>query len=143
FDYVYRAAIEDSSDVDNYKIQAPASTAAALDLNVLVWGTDANPLGPRVRVFDAAKNPVAFQVLSNDGGTASVQVTNAVPGATYYLQVAARTPSGANNTGGYVLAADFNQFAPTRLDGVASSAVNPGATSVASLTVDEAGVFEF
>lgn len=143
FDYVARGVIEDSSDIDNYKIKAPAATGAPLTLNILVWGTDAAPLGPRVRVFDAAKNPVAFQVLANDGGTASVQVTNATPGATYYLQVAARTPSGASNTGGYVLAADFNQFAPTVLDGVASTTVGAGTTSVAALTVDEAGVFEF
>ena len=143
FDYVYRGAIEDSSDVDNYKITAPAATGAPLDLNVLVWGTDADPLGPRVRVYDAARNPVGFQVLANDGGAASVQVTNATPGAVYYLQVAARTPSGADNTGGYVLAADFNQFAPTALDGVSSTAVTPGTTSVAALTVGEAGVFEF
>jgi hypothetical protein len=142
FDYVTRGVIEDSRDVDNYKIKAPAGTTP-LTLNVLVWGTDTDPLGPRVRVFDAAGNPVAFQVLSNDGGTASVQVTNAAPGATYYVQVAARTPTGADNTGTYVMAADFNQFAPTQLDGVASTVLGAGATSVAALTVDEAGVFQF
>src|SRR6185437_9873564 len=76
FDYIYRGSIENSSDVDYYKIRAPIS-AVPEDLNVIAWGIDTTPLNPQLHVFDAAGNPVAYQVLANDGGTFSLHIQNA------------------------------------------------------------------
>jgi hypothetical protein len=141
FDATHRAAISSSSDVDNYRVRAPAASGSApLNLNVMVWGLDAAPLSPRVRVFDAAGNPVAFQVLANEAGLFSVQVLGVRPGADYYVQVSSRTPGG---TGRYFLGADFNQLAPTTYDGLTSDTLNPGATTTGTFTVAEAGVFQF
>lgn len=144
FDAVYRGVIEDARDVDTYKVRAAGYAAGApVTLNVMVWALDANPLDPRVRVFDSGGRPVAFQVLSNDRGLFSVQVLNAVAGRDYYVQVAARE-GAVKNTGGYFFAADFNQLAPLVFDHVAGGALAPSAATTAqALTLSEAGVFQF
>src|SRR4029077_21054162 len=99
FDYSHRGVIEDGTDTDYYSIHAPAASGTApMNLNVLVWGLDAHPLDPRVRVYDAGGNPVAFQVLANDAGLMSVQVLGVTPGADYYVRVSARVPGGPNGT---------------------------------------------
>ena len=143
FDATHRAAIEDSGDTDTYRLRAPtAAGSAPLNLNVMVWGTDADPLDPRVRVFDADGRPVAFQVLANEAGLMSVQVLGVAPGADYYVRVSARDGS-ANATGSYFLGADFNQFAPTEYDGVAGGTLDAeGPSDTGRLSV-EAGVFQF
>ncbi|HVK15607.1 MAG TPA: matrixin family metalloprotease [Fimbriiglobus sp.] len=143
FDATHRAAISDSGDTDTYRVRAPAADGSApLNLNVMVWGTDADPLDPRVRVYDADGRPVAFQVLANESGLMSVQVLGVQPGADYYVQVSARD-GGATTTGGYFFGADFNQFAPTMYDGVAGGALDiPGESTNGRLSV-EAGVFQF
>jgi hypothetical protein len=143
FDAIYRGVIEDRQDVDYYKIgtnQFAPGTPVTLD--VMVWALDANALDPRIRMFDSAGNPVAFQVLANDGGLFSLQIPNAAAGE-YYVQVAARDPGGANDTGSYFLAADFNRSAPIVYDGVASGAVQQGVTETDALTIPDAGLFQF
>jgi len=128
--------------VDTYKLRAPAGTGP-VTLNVLVWGTGSTPLNPRVRVYDAAGTPVAFRVLANDAGVFSVEVRDAAPGATHYVSVAARTPGGANATGGYFLGADFNHFDAVTPTSVAAGTVSPGATAAGTLTVTRGAVFQF
>jgi hypothetical protein len=143
FDATYRDAIEDAKDVDTYKISTNKFPAGSpVTLNVMAWGLDATPVNPRIRVFDANGRPVAFQVLANDDGLFSVQVVDAVAGQ-YYVQVAARNPGGAGNTGSYFLAADFNTSAPITYDGVAAGSVRSGVTSTGTLTLADAGLFQF
>ncbi|MDB5305933.1 MAG: Matrixin [Gemmataceae bacterium] len=144
FDYTYRGAIENSTDIDSFKIHAPSSpTAAPTTLNVMVWGLGANLLDPRVHVFDAAGNPVAFQVLANDVGLFSLQVLNVTSGADYYVQVVARNPGGANSTGWYFLGADFNQLPPTTYNAAAGGTLNPTNTVTDTMQVTEAGLYQF
>lgn len=143
FDATHRAAIEDSGGTDTYRVRAPAADgSAALNLNVMAWGTDADPLDPRVRVFDADGRPVAFQVLANEAGLMSIQVLGVRPGGDYYVQVAARD-DGANATGAYFLGADLNQSAPTEYDGVAGGTLDAGDTKDTGRLSVEAGVFQF
>ena len=143
FDAIYRGVIEDSSDVDTYKISTTKFAAGTpVTLNAMVWGLDANALDPRIRVFDSSGKPVAFQVLANDTGLFSIQVLDAVA-EQYYVQIAARNPARARNTGSYFLAADFNQSAPTTYDGVSTGTVRSGATESAILTLEDAGLFQF
>jgi hypothetical protein len=142
FDYTYRGVIEDKTDTDYYRIHSRAASGTAPeDLNVLVWGLDVSPLDPRVHVYDANGNPVAFQVLANDTGVMSVQVLGVTPDADYYVQVSARTPG---RTGGYFLGADFNQLAPTTYTGVASDTLNPNSQAdTGTLSLVNAGIFQF
>jgi len=145
FDFTYRGSIEDSTDVDDYRIHAPsAPTSGAMTLDVMVWALQTNGLDPRIAVYNAATGaPVAFQVLSNDTGVMAVQVPNASATTDYIISIKPRTPGGANGTGSYFLAADFNQYDLTTLDGVSLNTLAPAATDSAQLTINEAAVYEF
>ena len=144
FDANYRGAIESANDTDVYQIRAPLSSPGGpTNLNVIVWGLDANPLNPRIRLYDAMGNAVAFQVLANDAGVMSVQLQNVAAGQVYYIRVAARTPGGANGTGAYMLGADFNQTAALAPDWAGGDTLQPAATQTDTLTVNESGLFQF
>jgi hypothetical protein len=141
FDAHYRGAIESGRDVDFYQIRSPlTSPGGPTNLNVIVWGLDANALDPRIRLFDASGRPVAFQVLANDDGTMSVQLQNVAPGQVYYIQVSARVPGG---TGAYMLGADFNQTPALAPDWVGGDTLAPAATQSDELAVNESGLFQF
>jgi hypothetical protein len=144
FDAVYRGVIEDSRDVDSYKVRTDKfAPGTPVTLNVIVWGLDSTPVDARVRVYDSAGKPVAFQVLANSRGMFSVQVLNAVAGRDYYVQVSARE-GAAKGTGSYFFAADFNQLAPLVFDSAGGGSVATGQTSAAdTLTLNEAGLFQF
>lgn len=143
FDAVYRGVIEDGRDVDTYRVRNDQFAPGTLvTLNVMVWGLDSNPVDPRVKVYDANGNPVAFQVLSNDRGLFSVQVLNAVAGKDYFIQVSARE-GAVRTTGNYFIAADFNQLSPLVFENVAGGTVSSTATAKDSLVLREAGVFQF
>jgi hypothetical protein len=144
FDAIYRGVIEDATDVDNYRISSGKFPAGTLvTLNAMVWGLDASALDPRIRVFDAAGNPVAFQVLANDRGLFSLQIPNAIAGQDYYIQIAARSPGGANDTGAYFFGADFNAIAPLDFGGVTAGSVYQGNSDSGTLDIEEAGVYHF
>ena len=144
FDAIYRGVIEDSTDVDTYRVSTGKFAAGTLvTLNAVVWGLDSNPLDPRIRVYDSAGDPVAFQVLANDRGIFSLQVPNAVAGQNYYIQVAARTPGGPNGTGSYFMGADFNSITPLLFDGATSGSTFQGTTTTDTLTIQNAGIFHF
>ena len=144
FDAVYRGVIEDARDVDTYRVGTDKFAAGTpVTLNVMVWGLDANAVDPRVRVYDAGGSPVGFQVLSNSRGLFSVQVLGAVAGKDYFVQVSARE-GAAKATGGYTIAADFNQLTPLAFDNVASGTATAGTTTAGeTLSLSEAGLFQF
>jgi hypothetical protein len=131
FDYAYRASINDSSDVDFVRFQAPALSAGSGSvMTVMVRGVTtqglpagANLLDPRVLVFDANHNLVPAQVLVNQSCSYTVQVASAVAGATYFVEVLAATPSGSNNMGNYSLGIDFSLQA-TQMDTVAQATLD-------------------
>jgi hypothetical protein len=119
------------------------SPGGPTNLNVVVWGLDANPLNPRIHMYDALGHPVAFQVLANDAGVMSVQIANVTPGQFYYIQVSARVPGDANSTGAFFLGADFNQSTPTTPDWVAGNTLAPSAVATSTLTVTKGGLYQF
>jgi hypothetical protein len=145
FDYTYRGSIEDNSDVDDYRIHATSVPASGtLNLDVMVWALQTGGVDPRIAVYNAATGaPVAFQVLANDTGIMSIQVPNVSATTDYIVSVKARNAGAAHSTGSYFLGADFNQFALTNFDGVATNAVAPAGTDAAQLSVSEAAVYEF
>ena len=140
FDLTYRGAIEDAADTDSYRILTPKTAAGAMELNVIVWATD-GALNPRIRVFDAAGNAVAFRVLANEAGLMSVVVTDPLPGMGYVVQVSARSAVG---TGAYVLGADFNAIAPPPVQEVDSGALDAKTTKATdTLTMSAGGIYQF
>jgi len=144
FDFTFLGVIEDASDTDRFKIHAPATPGSgSVNMNVMVWALESNGLDPRIQVYDVTLGrPVAFQVLANDAGVMTIQIPKVQVEDDYIVSVLARTPGGANDTGSYFLAADFNRFALTEFDGVATDTVGPGVTKSASLSINEAAMFE-
>ncbi len=104
----YRASLSGTSDVDYFTLRAPPAAPGAISdvLTAMVWGLE-NSLNLQVHIFDASHNPVAGQVLVKDGFSNVVEVTNAIPGNTYIievLQVANRNGASAGNYCLYVAA---------------------------------------
>jgi hypothetical protein len=145
FDYTYRASISSPGDVDDYRVQSPATAdGGPLVLHALVWATDLGGLNPRLRVFDANQQPVAFQVLANDTGVFSIQIPNAAPSSTYYVQVAAADPGGGNSVGNYFLGVDFNQDPLSAFEAVGNGTLSPTAPQDAgTLTLSESKLMQF
>ena len=115
----YLASIGDSTDVDYYELSAPAANSSTEVLTAMVWGVD-NQLDPQVRVYDAQNNPVAAQILVNDGFNMVVQIANAAPSATYYVEV---LPATAGAVGNYGLCVDVSPNA-VALQSYASCTLN-------------------
>jgi hypothetical protein len=145
FDYVHEANINFLAQQHFYQIQAPAAAGnGSYVMHALAWGMDVNGLQPVIHVFDANQNPVAVQVLTNGGGTYSLQIANATPGATYYVEVAARNPNGSNNTGNFVLGIKFDTNPATTLTAQGSGTLaSPTSTSTATLSMAQNGLFHF
>ena len=132
--------------MDNYKIHAPAAPASGtLTLDVMVWALAAGRprpagLGVQRGHRHPGRLPGAGQRRRGDERPDPERARRRTD---YILSIRARDPGGAHGTGSYFLAADFNQFALTTFDGVASDTLAPAATRSAQLTINEAAVYEF
>jgi hypothetical protein len=144
FDNAYRASISDATDVDYYRITAPAPPAGQANvMTVMVWGLGSQGLLPAVAVFDAWQQPVAAEVLVNEAGTVTVQIADATPGAAYYVRVAAQNPSGPRNTGNYFLGVDFTTQAVQFATYVSDTLTQASPQSFRTATFPESGLFHF
>ena len=144
FDYAFTGSLNSGTEQDYYLIKAPQPPAGQPNvMTVMVWGTDSKQLQPRVSVYDAKENLVAANVIVNEGGSFTVQVPNAVAGATYYVKVAAANPSGTNNTGGYFLGIDFSTT-PVSLQTVTQGTLSATQSeSAGTLTLSQAQLMHF
>jgi hypothetical protein len=84
-------------------------------------------LDPRLTVFDQNGNQVNASILVNGSGTYVLQVVNAVPNTTYYVEVSPDLYAGSNVTGTYLLGVDYiaapivlTQFASDTLSGTSN-----------------------
>jgi hypothetical protein len=91
-----------------YKVVAQATaTGAASTMVATVTAINGGTLNPYITVFDQNGNLVNAGILVNDSGTYVVQVVNAVPNATYYVEVSPDPYAGANVTGTFLLGIDY------------------------------------
>jgi hypothetical protein len=145
FDYALRAVLADSTDVDVYKVQSNAVAAGQTQaLVVMVWADNPDALDPRVRVFDALGNRVAFQVIANQDGLFSIQIPNVGSNAAYYISVAAQAPGSGRDIGGYTLGVNFLQSAPVTFTSVATGNLSsdaPTAAGTLSIAKDQLMTF--
>lgn len=100
------ASLAKQEDVDVYRITAPGWTAPVL--TATVWTPDTTGFAPQIAVRDAAGQLVAAEVLANGNGTSTVQVRNAQPGATYFLQVTLNQ-AASQDKGNYLVHASFGE----------------------------------
>lgn len=146
FDYLYRANISDASDKDYYQVQAPVTNVAGAGwtMHTLVWAADGNMLHPQIHLFDAQGNAVPVTILSNTDGQYTIESAALSPGAAYYIDVQAWTPTGANNVGNYVLAVKFDYSAPVAfalMEAATLTASSP--SNSGTLTMNQNELFEF
>jgi hypothetical protein len=139
FQYLYQGNISDSSDTDYFQLH---SFAGGQTMTAMVWSMDAtNPLYPRISVFDAHQNPIPVDVLANDNGSYSIQITNVAANAVYYVKVAALNPNGSNNAGNYFLGVNFHSSPAAALATMYSGTIAQGAsTDSGTLTVNQSGL---
>lgn len=118
-----------TGDVDTYRIKAASAPNGSTNAMIVrMRGLDTNGPVPWVAVFDNNKNPIAAQVLANDGGFYTIQVPAVTSGADLFLSVQA-DPNAAKTTGNYGMMVDFSNT-PIQLTTFASgSFASPGGTS--------------
>jgi len=146
FDAFMTGSIAQPSYVDYYRISAPGTNASApVTMTAMAWGIDyPKPLYPIVHVYDANDNPLPVQVITNGGGTYTIQLANVQPNTSYYVEVMPINSSGGNCTGNYALAVDFHSTAPVTLQTFGSNQLsqsNPQDT--AALVVSQTTLFHF
>jgi len=142
FNRAIKAAIEDSSDVDTYKIVAqPISSGAPSTIVATVSAVDGSALSPHINVFDQNGVLIQADILVNDHGTYLVQIANATPNAVYYVQVSADAFAGANNTGSYLLGVNYlstpivlTQFDNNTLSGASNQSFDSMTVSQTQIT---------
>ncbi len=143
FDYTTKATLLTGSDVDYYKVVAPANPAAQ-KMNVIVWALERGGAAPKVDVFDAQGNAVAATLLANENGTFSVEVPDTTPGAAYYVKVSALYSAGHHAIGNYFLGADFTGQPETALNAYAGGTLNQSAGQAQqTLTVYQNRLYEY
>jgi hypothetical protein len=140
---VHQDSISGGSDVDYFRVQAPPSSTGDTVLTVMLWPTGSSTLQPTLSLYDANQNLINADVLSNEGGAVTLQVTGVTPGACYYLKVGAAVSSGTGSSGNYTVAVDFGAHA-AQMQTLASSAL-PATTAgqTDTLVVNQTGLFHF
>jgi hypothetical protein len=106
-DFSINAAIADATAVSYYRIVVPAATSPQT-LTASVTARDGSGLYPTLTVFDQAGQPVDANILTNSPGDYVVQVMNATPGATYFIEVSALPNTAGHDAGAYTMGVDFN-----------------------------------
>jgi len=105
YDYVVRASLAASADLDFYHIRTPSAPGgAALNMVALAWGLGASQIDSRIEVYDTGGNRIATEVLTNNEGAFVLQLRNVNPNTDYFLRVG----SDSNRIGNYEVAVDFN-----------------------------------
>jgi hypothetical protein len=128
FSRAIMSALSTPGQVGFYQVVAqPAASGAASTMVAMVSAVNGSTLLPHITVFDQFGNLINASILVNDHGTYLVQVANATPYATYYVEVSADPYAGTNNTGTYLLGVDYisapivlTQFASNTLSGTSN-----------------------
>jgi matrixin len=123
-----QSALSSSFNTAFYKVVAqPTASGAASTLVATVTAINGGALNPVLTVLDQNGNLVNASILVNDSGTYVVQVVNATPGATYFVEVNPEPLAGANVSGTYLLGVDYvanpivlTQFATNTLSGTSN-----------------------
>jgi hypothetical protein len=123
-----QSALSSSLTTAFYKVVAqPTSSGAASTMVATVTAINGGTLNPVLTVLDQNGNVVNASILVNDSGTYVVQVVNATPGATYFVEVSPDPLAGSNVTGTYLLGVDYianpivlTQFATNTLAGTSN-----------------------
>jgi hypothetical protein len=140
---VHQASISYHGDVDYFQVQAPPASTGDTVLTVVIWPTGSSTLLPTLSLYDANENQLNADILSNEGGALTLQVTGVTPGASYYLKVGSAVQSGTGSTGGYTFAVDFGSHATQMQTFVNSTQTAQAPSQSATLVVKQTQLFHF
>jgi hypothetical protein len=144
FDAFAAGRIENTTDVDFYRIRSPGGWNKPLKLNALVWATRDGRLAPRLDIYDATGQKLPTQLLANENGTFSVEWTAVEPLTTYYAKVSALHPQGSRGIGSYQFGANFTPGRATALAEAGRGTADPaGPAPTFPLTVRHNGLMQF
>lgn len=138
----FNGVIENKTDVDYYRITAPASGSGAQALMVQVDALNAKGVRPVVQVFDSAMNLLPAQIIGTNRGSVSLQVVGMVRGQEYFIRIAGNGTD--DTTGNYRLSADFSSPKSAGLDSLQSGTLAGNAkTASGELTMTSSGLMQF
>ncbi len=107
YDANFRAVTSSSTDVDFYRITAPAldvlNNSGQMQMLVTVFGLNGSGIDPRLKVYDQNQKPVAARVLTNNDGSFTVQVDRVLANQSYFLRIS----GDSGSTGEYEAAVNF------------------------------------
>jgi hypothetical protein len=142
FQYLYTANLLLPALSNYYQVTSPYTTNTTETLFATVWGMDLNPLYPRISVYNNLLQPVPVQVLTNNNGTYTIQITNATTNVPYYIQVYAQNPLGPNNLGDYFLGVNFLTCPPVSPQQMGTNTLtSTKMTDTATLTLSQSTLF--
>ncbi|HEV3081058.1 MAG TPA: matrixin family metalloprotease [Gemmataceae bacterium] len=144
FTYTSSGTLTSAAGANYFQVTAPAlPTAGAELLTVTAASTDSNALSPYLTIYDANYNPVQTIVITNGGGTFTVQLPGATAGAVYYVGVSP-LPTSTHTVGSYYLSVKFDSNAATTFSSLAGDKLTQtSAVSYQSLTVAQSGLMQF
>ena len=144
FTYTSGGALTSAAGANYFQVTAPALPAAGAELlTVTAASTDSNALSPYLTIYDANYNPLQTTVITNGGGTFTVQLPGAAAGAVYYVGVSP-LPTSTHTVGSYYLSVKFDSNAATTFSSLAGDKLTQtSAVSYQSLTVAQSGLMQF
>jgi hypothetical protein len=143
-DYFTEGDLTTGSGTNYYQVQSPANSSSnPQNMVAMLWALDTNGLQGRIHVFNAAEQPLPVEVIANNGGTYTIQLPNAAPCSTFYIEVAPADPSSSQNTGRYALVVDFHQPL-VAFDGITSGSLSTAQTQTSgTFTTSREGLSYF
>jgi hypothetical protein len=141
FAYAINATLAAPGAVNFYSVTTPAAPVGAVVFSAAAPG---GAFDPELTVYDSQGDVVPVQILSNDGGSYTVQIVNPLAGATYYVAVQANTAAPASRQAGvYLLGVDY-RATPIALDVlVQQTLTDANNVSVSGIQTSEAMLYHF
>ena len=127
YDYSFRSSLSNSSDVDFFRIHAPATANA---VTVTVAGVGTSSFAPDVDMYTTAGVKVATTVVARTGSSVVLSITGGLSSSDYLIRVA----STSGSVGNYDVVADFKAGSMPTMMGARGS-LN-GLTSSTSATLN-------
>ena len=128
YDYSFRSSLSTGSDVDVYKVHAPATAGGLTKLNVTVAAVGQGGFLPQVDVYTAAGVLLASTTVAQTDSSVVVSVDSIPAGADYLVRVS----NTLWQTGNYDFVADFQAVMPVMKGcrGTLTSAVSSTAATL-------------
>jgi hypothetical protein len=108
YDRAIISSLSSSNTVAYFQVVAKSTAAGtASTLIATVSAVNGSSLISQITVLDQTGNALNAQILVNESGTYLVQLANATPNATYYVEVSPGLNAGTHTTGSYLLGVDY------------------------------------